>query len=71
VKNMAQTNQSIEFYDVKNRTKVKVDVSEVEKVTYERETKDGKKQIRYAVKAVKDGVKLTKFVGKDIWDSLT
>lgn len=61
----------IEFYDVKNRKKVEVDSSEVEKVTYERETKDGKKQVRYAVKAEKDGVKLTKFVSKDMWDSLS
>lgn len=61
---------AIQFYDVKNRTKVDVDSSEVEKVTYERETKDGKKQIRYAVKAEKNGVKLTKFVSKETWDSL-
>lgn len=61
----------IEFYDVKNRTKVMVDSSEVSKVTYERETKDGKKQVRYAVKAEKDGVKLTKFVSKETWDSLS
>jgi hypothetical protein len=60
----------IQFYDVKNRTKVDVDSSEVEKVTYERESKDGKKQIRYAVKAEKNGVKLTKFVSKETWDGL-
>jgi hypothetical protein len=61
---------AIQFYDVKNRTKVDVDSSEVEKVTYERESKDGKKQIRYAVKAEKNGVKLTKFVSKETWDGL-
>lgn len=60
----------MQFYDVKNRTKVDVDSSEVEKVTYERESKDGKKQIRYAVKAEKNGVKLTKFVSKETWDGL-
>jgi len=61
----------IEFYDVKNRKKVSVPASQVEKVTYERETKSGEKQIRYAVKAEKDGVKLTKFVSKETWDSLS
>ncbi len=60
----------IEFYDVKNRRKVLVPASEVEKVTYERETKSGEKQVRYAVKAEKDGVKLTKFVSKETWDSI-
>ncbi len=60
----------IEFYDVKNRRKVSVPSSQVEKVTYERETKSGDKQIRYAVKAEKDGVKLTKFVSKETWDSI-
>lgn len=60
----------IEFYDVKNRKKVSVPSSQVEKVTYERETKNGDKQIRYAVKAEKDGVKLTKFVSKETWDSI-
>lgn len=60
----------IEFYDVKNRKKVSVGASEVEKVTYERVSKDGKKQIRYALKAVKDGVKLTKFVNKETWDGI-
>ncbi len=60
----------IEFYDVKNRKKVSVEASAVEKVTYERESKDGKKQVRYALKAVKDGVKLTKFVNKETWDGI-
>lgn len=60
----------IEFYDVKNRKKVAVSASEVEKVTYERKTKSGETQIRYALKAVKDGVKLTKFVSKETWDGI-
>lgn len=60
----------IEFYDVKNKKKVQVSASEVEKVTYERKTKSGATQIRYALKAVKDGVKLTKFVSKETWDSI-
>ncbi len=61
----------IEFYDVKNKKKVQVSASEVEKVTYERKTKSGATQVRYALKAVKDGVKLTKFVSKETWDSIT
>lgn len=60
----------IEFYDVKNKQKVSVPASEVEKVTYERQTKSGSTQIRYALKAVKAGVKLTKFVSKETWDSI-
>ena len=62
--------EDIQFYDVKNRKKVSVKASEVEKVTFERTTKNGSTQIRYAVKAVKDGVKLMKFVSKDMYDSL-
>ena len=60
----------IEFYDVKNKKKVQVSASEVEKVTYERKTKSGATQVRYALKAVKDGVKLTKFVSKETWDGI-
>ena len=60
----------IEFYDVKNRKKVSVPENQVKKVTYEKETKDGKMQIRYAVKAELDGSKLTKFVSKDNWDKI-
>jgi len=60
----------IEFYDVKNKAKVQIPASQVKKVTYERTTKSGKQQIRYALKAEKDGVKLTKFVSKETWDSI-
>jgi len=61
---------TIEFYDVKKRAKVAVPVSSVKKTKYERETKDGGTQVRYAVKAEHEGSRLTKFVGKDLWDSL-
>lgn len=61
---------AIEFYDVKKRAKVSVPVSNVKKTKYERETKDGGTQVRYAVKAEFEGSRLTKFVGKDLWDSL-
>ncbi len=60
----------IEFYDVKNKTKVSVPVGQVKKVTYERQTKSGATQVRYALKAELNGVKLTKFVSKDTWDSI-
>lgn len=60
----------IEFYDVKNKQKVSVPVSQVQKVTYERQTKSGDTQVRYALKAELNGVKLTKFVSKDTWDQI-
>ena len=63
----------IEFYSVKHRKKVQVDEGEVQKKTYERETKKGM-QTRYAFQAETtvegDKVKLTKFVGKDDFDKL-
>lgn len=60
----------IQFYDVKNRKKVSVPASAVKKVKYERTTKNGKHQVRYAVKAELNGVKLTKFVSQDMWNKL-
>jgi hypothetical protein len=62
---------SVEFYDVKNKQKVSVPVSQVKKVTYERQTKSGDTQVRYALKAEMNGVKLTKFVSKDTWDMIS
>jgi hypothetical protein len=61
---------NIQFYDVKNRKKVDVAESQVKKVKYERQTKNGKMQVRYAVKAELNGVKLTKFVSQDMWMKL-
>lgn len=60
----------MQFYDVKNRKKVTVSASQVKKTKYERTTKDGGKQVRYALRAVLDGVKLTKFVSEKDWMSL-
>ncbi|OGK32394.1 hypothetical protein A3E10_04400 [Candidatus Roizmanbacteria bacterium RIFCSPHIGHO2_12_FULL_37_23] len=60
----------IEFYDVKNRRKVKVPASQVKKTKYTRTTKSGSTQIRYAVKAEVNGVRLTKFVSQDMWMKL-
>ena len=60
----------IEFYDVKKRAKVSVPASQVKKAKYERPTKAGGTQVRYAVKAEVDGSRLTKFVSKETWDGL-
>jgi hypothetical protein len=60
----------IEFYDVKKRAKVSISKSQVKKTKYERPTKDGGTQVRYALKAEVDGSRLTKFVSKDTWDSI-
>jgi hypothetical protein len=60
----------IQFYDVKNRKKVAVSDKEVKKTKYERQTKDGGTQVRYALRAVVGGVRLTKFVSQKDWESL-
>jgi len=61
----------IEFYNVKKKEKVQISESSVEKKKYEKETKTGKKSIRYALKAVDDdGTKLTKFCSKEDYDSI-
>lgn len=58
---------SIEFYDVKTRSKVSVEMSSVSKTTFT--TKNG--QERYGLRAkTKDGRSLTKFVSKADWDKL-
>lgn len=62
---------NVQFYDVKKREKVDVPVSNCWKTKYERQTKDGGMQVRYAVKAEVGGSKLTKFVSKETWDSLS
>ena len=61
---------AIEFYDVRKRAKVGVPESAIKKTTYERTTKAGKLQVRYALVAQLEGSKLTKFVSKDDWDKL-
>ncbi|GIK28431.1 MAG: hypothetical protein IT298_06460 [Chloroflexi bacterium] len=58
---------SIEFYDVKTRSKVKVDQKNVKKTVFK--TKNG--QERYGLRAkTSDGRPLTKFVSKAEWDKL-
>jgi len=61
----------IEFYNVKKKQKVQISESSVEKKKYEKETKTGKKSIRYSLKAVDDdGTKLTKFCSKEDYDAI-
>jgi hypothetical protein len=59
---------SISFYDVKTRESVDVPESDVSKTKYERTTKDGKVQVRYALRGSYQGRNLTKFVSQATWD---
>jgi hypothetical protein len=61
----------VEFYDVKSRQKVEVPESSNRKTKYERETKDGKTSVRYALRAEHNGSKLTKFVSESDWRALS
>lgn len=58
---------SVTFYDVKSRQKVEVQDGDVTKTKYERTTKDGKTQVRYALRGKYEGRNLTKFVGEADW----
>ncbi len=55
---------TIEFYDVKLREKVQIDESNVTRRKYERTTKSGSTQVRYALRANNNGTNLTKFVSQ-------
>ncbi len=60
----------IKFYDVKLRKTVMLEPGMVERVTYERVTKAGKKSVRYAFRGkTSDGRNLTKFVSKVDYDA--
>jgi len=62
---------AVKFYDVKLRKEVHLNESEVKKVEYKRETKDGKTQVRYALRGkTSDGRNLTKFVSKADYDKM-
>lgn len=56
----------MEFYNVKKRKKVEIPDDQLKKTTY----KGRGDTIRYALRAVDDGVNLTKFVNKETYDSL-
>ena len=60
---------SISFYDVKTRESVDVPDGDVSKTKYERTTKDGKVQVRYALRGSYQGRNLTKFVSQATWDA--
>jgi hypothetical protein len=60
---------SVTFYDVKTRQSVDVPETDVTKTKYERTTKAGKVQIRYALRGSYQGRNLTKFVNQATWDS--
>lgn len=62
---------TIEFYNVKTRTKVSVPMEHIKRTKYERTNKDGSTQVRYAVRAEYEGTKLVKFVTKELYDKLT
>ena len=63
--------QDVKFYNVKTRDFVTVPTSQIKKKKYEKTTKSGSMQVRYAVRANVDGTNLTKFVSKDMYDSLS
>ena len=60
----------VKFYNVKTRDFVTVPTSQLKKKKYEKQTKSGQTQVRYAVRAHVDGANLTKFVSKADYDSL-
>jgi hypothetical protein len=60
----------IQFYDVKSRQKVSIPESEVRKTKFERTTKSGETQTRFAFRAVYNGTKLTKFASRADWEAL-
>ena len=60
----------IQFYDVKSRQKVSIPESDIRKTKFERTTKDGSTQTRYALRAVHDGTNLTKFCSQADWEAL-
>ena len=60
---------SVTFYDVKSRQSVEVADGDVSRTKYERTTKDGKVQVRYALRGKYEGRNLTKFVSEVTWNA--
>jgi hypothetical protein len=56
---------AIEFYNVKTRSKVSVDESQVKKVVLKTASGD-----RFALRAQHEGTNLTKFISKATYDTL-
>jgi hypothetical protein len=62
---------TIEFYNVRKRAKVKIFASEVSGRVMEKESKDGTVRVRYAFSAVDDdGTKMLKFCSKADYEEL-
>lgn len=60
----------MEFYNVKKKQKVKVPKDTVEKVKFEKASKNGSIRVRYAFKSIDDdGTKLTKFCSEADYNS--
>ncbi len=57
---------AIEFYNVKTRSKVSVDESQVKKVVMKTASGD-----RFALRAQYEGTNLTKFISKATYDTLS
>lgn len=62
-------NMTVEFYNVKTKSKVEVEEKNLRKKVFSRITAKGT-QFRYAVRATVDGVNLTKFISKETFDAL-
>ena len=60
----------IQFYNVKLRQKVSIPEANVRRTKFDRTTKDGSTQTRYALRAVHEGTRLTKFCSKADWEAL-
>ena len=62
--------EEIEFYDVKKRERVKINLSSVSKVQYDRKLKNGGNQTRFAFRGkTDDGRILTKFCSQEAYSS--
>lgn len=60
----------MQFYDVKARQKVNVSDSQLTKKRYQRTTKNGAKQVRYAARAKHKGTSLTRFISETDFNKL-
>lgn len=60
---------NIQFYNVKTKQKISIPQEKIKKVKYERRTSQGV-TTSYALRAESEGLRLTKFVSKQDWDSL-
>jgi len=62
---------SVEFYDVKNRTKVTLQEAQMKKTSYTSTTKNGSVRTRYAFRGtLSDGRNVTKFCSKTDYDAM-